>query len=86
MTKPLMPVEKLVEQIAQGCTDYADGDDPGHFKIEHDPATGVLTVSYAPDTDMDGTEFEAPFGVTSFSFVPAAPAASGLGWPEGGQR
>lgn len=76
-----MPIEKVVAIIAEGCTDYADGDDPGYFNIEFDPGKGELVVSYAPDGDMDGTEFEAQFAATEYRF---ALVTAGLGWPSGG--
>jgi hypothetical protein len=83
MSKPKMSIEKVVEIIAEGCADYADGDDPGRFSIEFDPSKGELVVSYSPDGDMDGTEFEAQFTATKHRF---ALVSAGLGWPEGGTR
>jgi len=83
MSKPKMPIEKVVEIIAEGCADYADGDDPGYFRIGYDPNVGELVVSYSPDGDLDGTEFEAQFAATEYRF---ALISAGLGCPDGGVR
>lgn len=87
MSKIPMPIEKLVELIAEGCADYADGDDPGYFRMGYDSDAGELFIAYEPDTEQDGTEFEARHLPTTYLFtVGTKPASTGLGWPEDGQR
>jgi hypothetical protein len=86
MSKIPMPIAKLVELIAEGCADYADGDDPGYFRISYDPNVGELFIAYEPDTDQDGTEFEARHLPTTYLFTVGTKSSAALGWPEGGTR
>jgi len=86
MSKIPMPIEELVELIAEGCADYADGDDPGRFLIGYDPNVGELFIAYEPDTDQDGTEFEARHLPTTYLFSVGTKPSAGLGCPDGGVR
>lgn len=51
--KPFMPIEDMIRVVGEGSEDYADGDDPGYFRIRWNPDAGELALGYEPDRDAD---------------------------------
>lgn len=51
--KPFMPVDDMVRVVGEGSVDYADGDDPGYFRIHWNPDASELILGYEPDESAD---------------------------------
>lgn len=51
--KPFMPVDDMVRVVGEGSVDYADGDDPGYFRIQWNPDASELILGYEPDESAE---------------------------------
>jgi hypothetical protein len=64
--KTILSVPELLEEvIGDQSSDYNDGDNHGYYDYEFDPATGLLTVDYAPDQDAPRAPTVALFRLVS---------------------